>query len=119
MIERHPRWYQLAELHGNPLGTVKLVNEKHNIATSTARVTLISEVEPTMGKTLEKKLLLKMTVAQLKAMCSKLFKVEVTQQTLMYVEEGVEGEYDFEEEYRQLSFYSIKDGGKIFVRPLV
>ena len=36
----------------------------------------------------------------------------------MYVEEGVEGEYDFEEEYRQLSFYSIKDGGKIYVRPL-
>jgi len=37
---------------------------------------------------------------------------------LMYVEEGVEGEYDFEEEYRQLSFYSIKDGGKIFIRQL-
>ena len=34
----------------------------------------------------------------------------------MYVEEGFEGEYDFNEEYRQLSFYSIKDGGKIFVR---
>ena len=37
---------------------------------------------------------------------------------LMYVEEGVEGEYDFEEEYRQLSFYSIKDNGKIYVRRL-
>ena len=77
---------------------------------------LISEAEPTVGKTLTKKLLLSMTVNQLKAMCAKLFKVEVTDQTLMYVEEGVEGEYDFDEEYRQLSFYSIKDGGKIFVR---
>ena len=37
---------------------------------------------------------------------------------LMYVEEGVEGEFDFEEEYRQLSFYSIKDNGKIYVRRL-
>ena len=37
----------------------------------------------------------------------------------MYVEEDVEGEYDFDEEYRQLSFYSIKDGGKIYVRNLV
>ena len=37
----------------------------------------------------------------------------------MYVEEGCEGEYDFNEEYRQLSFYSIKDGGKIYVRDLV
>lgn len=71
-----------------------------------------------MGKTLTKKLLLTMTVNQLKAMCAKLFKIEVTQQTLMYVEEGVEGEFDFDEEYRQLSFYSIKDGGKIFVRQL-
>ena len=57
-----------------------------------------------------------MTVMQLKAMCAKLFKVEVTQQMLMYVEDGVEGEYDFEEEYRQLSFYSIKDAGKIYIR---
>ena len=63
MTQKHPRWYQLAEIHGSPLGTIKLVNEKHNIATSSARVQLISEVEPTMGKTLEKKLLLKMTVA--------------------------------------------------------
>ena len=69
-----------------------------------------------MGKTLTKKLLLSMTVNQLKAMCGKLFKVEVVEMTLMYVEEGVEGEYDFDEDYRQLSFYSIKDAGKIFVR---
>ena len=59
-----------------------------------------------------------MTVAQLKAMCSKLFKVEVMQQTLVYMEEGYEGEYDFDEEQRQLSFYSIKDGGKIIVRQI-
>ena len=32
-----------------------------------------------MGKTLTKKLLLTMTVNQLKAMCAKLFKVEVTE----------------------------------------
>ena len=51
-------------------------------------------------------------------MCAKLFKIEVTRQVLMYVEEGVEGEYDFEETYRQLSFYSIKDGGKIYIRSI-
>lgn len=72
-----------------------------------------------MGKKMTKKLLLSMTVNQLKAMCAKLFKIEITELTLMYVEEGVEGEFDFEEEYRQLSFYSIKDGGKIYVRNLV
>ena len=90
MQNAHPRWYQLVELHGNPLGTVKLQPDKHTIATQSARVQLISEVEPTVGKTLTKKLLLTMTVNQLKAMCAKLFKIEVTQQCLMYVEEGVD-----------------------------
>ena len=71
-----------------------------------------------MGKTLTKKLLLTMTVNQLKAMCAKLFKVEVMEQCLIYKEEGDENEYDFDEEYRQLSFYSIKDEGIIYVRQL-
>lgn len=38
MHEHHPRWYQLVEIWGSPLGTVKLVNEKHNIASTTARI---------------------------------------------------------------------------------
>jgi len=37
-MKPHPRWYELVELYGNPLGTIKLVNEKHNIATSSAKV---------------------------------------------------------------------------------
>ena len=56
-----------------------------------------------------------MTVAQLKAMCSKLFKIEVIQQNLVYMEEGFDGTFDFDEDQRQLSFYSLKDGGKIIV----
>ena len=49
-------------------------------------------------------------------MCSKLFKIEVMEQTLVYIEEGYDQEFDFDEEQRQLSFYSIRDGGKIIVR---
>ena len=51
-------------------------------------------------------------------MCSKLFKVEVISQKLVYVEEGYAGEYVFDEDHRQLSFFSIKDGGKIIVREI-
>jgi hypothetical protein len=51
-----------------------------------------------------------MTVGGLKAMCAKLFKAEVLRQTLIYREENCE-EYELDEEYRQLSFYSIRDGG--------
>ena len=87
-------------MYGSPLGTVKANDQKANLESNSAKVTLISDVPATQGKTLNKKLLLSMTVAQLKAMCSKLFKVEVMQQTLMYMEEGYEGEYDFDEEQR-------------------
>jgi hypothetical protein len=59
-----------------------------------------------------------MSVAQLKAMCSKLFKIEVIHQQLVYVEEGYEDEYEFDEDHRQLSFYSIKDDGKIIIRDI-
>ena len=57
-----------------------------------------------------------MTVAQLKAMCSKLFKVELIRVKLVYVEEGYEGEFDFDEDQRQLSFFSVKESGTIIVR---
>ena len=79
---------------------MKANDQKANLESNSAKVTLISDVPATQGKTLNKKLLLSMTVAQLKAMCSKLFKVEVMQQTLMYMEEGYDGEYDFDEEQR-------------------
>lgn len=86
------------------------------ISTTSAKVTIVSEVDATKGKELSKKLLLTMTVAQLKAMCAKLFKVEVINQNLVYTEAGYEMEYVFDEDYRQLSFFSVKDGGKIIVR---
>ena len=88
------------------------------LSNSSAKVEIISEVEATKGKALKKKLLLTMSVAQLKAMCSKLFKVEVINQKLVYTEDGFEGEFDFDEDHRQLSFFSVKDGGKIIVREL-
>ena len=77
MVEDHPRFYQLCEMYGSPLGEVKAHEQKANLESNSAKVQLISEVPATQGKTLNKKLLLSMTVAQLKAMCSKLFKAEV------------------------------------------
>ena len=77
MLEYHPRWYELVETYGSPLEMVNLKKEPTNIAATSAKVKLISKIPATTGKTLEKKLLLSMTVSQLKAMCSKFFKVEV------------------------------------------
>jgi len=87
MIKDHPRFYQLCEMYGSPLEVVK-IDQKANLQSNSAKVSLVSEAPATQGKVLKKKILLSMTVAGLKAMCSKLFKIEVMEQTLVYIEEG-------------------------------
>ena len=112
MLENHPRWYELVEVYGSPLDIVSLKKEGTNIASTSAKLKLH---HPPTGKTLEKKLLLSMTVKDLRAMCGKLFKVEVIRVRLTYHhEEGCEP-YELEDELRQLSFYSMSDGGKVLV----
>lgn len=90
--------------------------EGTNIASQSAKVKLVSEIEATKGKVLEKKLLMSMTVSSVKAMCAKFFKVEVIRSKLIYKEEASETLYDLDEDLRQLSFYSIRDGGHIIVQ---
>jgi hypothetical protein len=110
MLEQHPRWYELVEVYGSPLDIVSLKKEGTNIASTSAKLSLISS----SGKTLEKKLLLSMTVKDLKAMCGKLFKVELLRIKLSYYLEDTH-KYVLDDELRQLSFYSMTDGGKVIV----
>jgi hypothetical protein len=77
---------------------VSIQKEGTNISNSSAKVDLISEVPASLGKKLNKKLLTTMTVAQLKSTCSKLFNVEALRVQLVYVEDGFEGEYNFDED---------------------
>lgn len=113
---QHPRFFQLVDKYGSPLGTVNIAKEGKNIKQSSARIELISEVPATAGKTLTKKLLLTMSVAQLKAMCAKLFKVEVLAQKLEYRQPDDAMNYELDEDHRQLSFFSMDDGGKVYVK---
>jgi hypothetical protein len=114
----HPRFYELVEKFGSPVDMVSLQKEGTNISNSTAKVTLVSECENTLDKQLTKKLLLTMTVAELKSLCSKLFKAEALYIQLVYREEGYEEDYELDEAERALSFFSIKDGGKIIVKEI-
>ncbi len=113
MNQTHPRWYELVEIYGSPLEIgVTLKKEGTNIASTSAKIRMIATSN---GKVLEKKLLLSMTVKELKAMCAKLFKIEVLKSKLIYkIEEGGH-EYELEDELRILSFYSITDGGELRV----
>jgi hypothetical protein len=77
---------------------VSIQKEGTNIQNSTAKVDLVSQVAETEGKVLTKKLLLTMTVAELKSVCSKLFKVEALRVLLVYKEEGFADEYLFDED---------------------
>lgn len=54
-----------------------------------------------------------MTVSQLKAMCSKFFKVEMLKVKMTYVEESTQ--YELDDDFRLLTFYSVSDGGRIIV----
>jgi hypothetical protein len=84
MEEFHPRFYQLVQIYGSPVDLVNLKQEVKSISGGAAKIELISECSATNGKTMSKKLLLSMSVSALKAMCSKLFKVEVINQKLSY-----------------------------------
>jgi len=77
---------------------VNLKKEAKNIADSSAKVEFISEVEATKGKTLTKKVLLSMTVQSMKALCSKLFKVDVLDQKLFYRQPEDVQEYPLDED---------------------
>ena len=84
MNEHYPRFYEMVEIFGSPIEMVSLKQEKHNIASNTAELTLISRVEATYDKQLKKKFLLSITVNSLKAVCAKLFKVEPIRSRLIY-----------------------------------
>lgn len=112
-LEFHPRFYQLAQIYGSPLEMVNLKTEGKNIAQLSAKMDLIYE---TTGKTLTKKLLFSMTITALKAMVAKIFKVNPLEQSLYYHGPEDTMDYPLDEEYRQLSFYSMAEGGKIIIR---
>ena len=109
MNQYHPRWYELVEIYGSPLEIVSLKKEGTNIASTSAKLKLVG-----VGKILEKKLLLTMTVKDLKSMCAKLFKIEIIRQRLLYKFEEC-APYELDDELRQLSFYSIIDGGQVII----
>ena len=45
MNDNHPRWYELAEIYGNPIDMVSLKQDGKNIASSSAKIKIMSEFE--------------------------------------------------------------------------
>ena len=117
MTENHPRWYELVGIHGSPLELVNYKKDVMNskISSNSAKVVLKSCVKATEGKQLEKKLLLSMTIEKLKSICQKWFSVEMLKIKLVYRDEKTGIEFEINENMRDLHYFSVEDGGIIFV----
>lgn len=115
----HPRFYELCGKFGSPADLVSVQKEGTTISTTTAKVKIESACEATMGKILNKKLLLSMTVDALKGMCATLFKTNKMNIELIYREEGYDEDYPLDEDQRVLSFFNIKEGGLIICKQIM
>ena len=94
MNEHHPRWYELAEKFGNPIEEINSTKQKgKDLKSNSMKVTILSSMPNTQGKTLNKKLLANMTVGQLKTLCSKLLKEEMLAFKLSFKQEEEEQVY--------------------------
>lgn len=76
MNQGHPRFFQLVQVYGSPIGQIR-ETKKANIKNESAALELISELVHNNGKVLKKKLMLQMQVTNLKAMLCKMFKCDL------------------------------------------
>jgi len=114
--EVHPRFYEFVAKYGSPCHMVNLKSEGTNIGATSVKMAISRCIDGQPKKTLNKKLLLNMGVTDLKATICKLFKIEVIEQYLAYKGPEDTQEYPLDEDFRQLSFYSMAEGGEIYVR---
>jgi len=57
-----------------------------------------------------------MTIGKLKGLLYRLFKVDITDQQLYCVDSKLGREVELDDDLRQLSFYSVRNGDTIFLR---
>lgn len=101
MLKVHPRFFDLAHMYDFTLDMVNLKTEAKNMASQSAKIEMIHILpDGSTKKTLSRKLLVTMTVSALKAMISKLFKVETIHQKVSY--RGLEDTVDYpvDEDFR-------------------
>jgi len=111
-IHDHPRYQQLANVHGLPDEEIK--------KTKSLKDNLISlEIKcpdfPTKPIT-EKKVPSTMTLQQLKGVIQRLYKVPTSKQNICYLDTKNNREISLDDNMKQLNFYSIASGDVILLR---
>ena len=123
-IDASVRWQELVQKHGPPSEiSCKVVNEKDNLAeqtlnSNTVTILLRSLAKASAGKELKKKLVLNMSVADLKNMCSKLFGLKNTHIKLSFRDPNSIMPEFFEDNLKSIGYYILSDNGEIWVEDL-
>jgi tubulin-specific chaperone E len=118
------RWQELVQKHGPPSEiSCKVVNEKDNLAeqtlsSNTVTILIRSLAKASAGKEMKKKLILNMSVADLKNMCSKLFNLKNTQIKLSFRDTNSIMPEFFEDNLKSIGYYILSDNGEIWVEDL-
>lgn len=59
-----------------------------------------------------------MKIAALKSMCSKLFKTELLDFKLSFLQEGESQEYELDDDQKELNYFCVYEGAKIILSPI-
>jgi len=108
--EEHPRLEHLVSLHGAPQKEKK---EAQTLAEDLVNVKLASMID---GQLVEKSLPSSLTVSNLKILCQRLFRIELSQQKI-FIQVSVEDPFvePITDESRTLSYYGATDGSSFII----
>ncbi|KAL5008816.1 hypothetical protein ScPMuIL_014397 [Solemya velum] len=111
-LKKHPRYMELVKIYGAAEES-EMVQPSRTLKDNLICVKIRSLAIPGKG-VLEKKLPVTMTVQKLKSLVKRLFRVDNREITLSYRSQKMQGpKIDFDNEMRQISFYSVETGDTI------
>ncbi|XP_067033871.1 tubulin-specific chaperone E-like isoform X1 [Acropora muricata] len=114
-VELHPRYAELVKVHGVPPEAERTQKASKTLKDSLISVTITCPDVPDK-KSVLRKLPGTMTIGKLKGLLYRLFKVDITDQQLYCVDSKLGREVELDDDLRQLSFYSVRNGDTIYLR---
>ena len=120
--EEHPRLAQLLEIHGEPLmkKSGAAAGTGSGFASSMIKVALLSNVPASCTVPVKQiKVPESMTVATLKLLCQRRFKMDASEQMLFYRDNATCGHpLSLDDDAKDIGYYGVKDGGEIIMEEL-
>lgn len=119
-LEMHPRYEELVSMYGDPCenessssATTRVSNEFVSLYIKNVAASVASH-----GHIVEKKIPYGLTIKKLKLMCQRLFKLDTSKQHLFYVDVGHSLPEPLSDDFKDIDFYAVKDGGTILMEEI-